>query len=170
MSQSALLADTRFEPTLRDAARHLTGGVSVITAGRDDSLTGLTVSTAISFSIEPPIMLISVNKKSSGFTSILKNGHFCVNILASHQQDVAWRFSGADGIKGPDRYLGQSWTRLKTGALALDGALANIDCEVDDVVERYSHGLFFGAVRAVRVNDTTSPQLVYLRGSYGSYP
>jgi len=153
----------------RDALRHLTGGVSVITAGTGADATGLTVTTAHSLSIEPAVMIISVNRKSSGYYAISRHRHFCVNVLADGQLEVAQNFSGVGGIKGGDRYKGQSWSTLYSGALALDGALANIDCEVTDLIDKYSHGLFLGEVRAVRVADARQPQLVYQHGSYGSY-
>src|SRR5450631_1161768 len=94
------------QPRLRDAMRHLTGGVSVITAGVGDTRTGLTVTTAYSLSTEPPLMVISVNRNSSSYPVIRQHQHFCVNILSAEQRSVAERFSGVGGIKGQARYLG----------------------------------------------------------------
>jgi flavin reductase (DIM6/NTAB) family NADH-FMN oxidoreductase RutF len=160
----------RVGASLKDAMRHLTGGVSVITAGEGDARTGLTVTTAHSLSMDPALMIISVNRSSSGYGVISAHGHFCVNVLGDDQKAVAERFSGIGGIKGKDRYQGESWTQLETGALALNGALANIDCEVTDAIDRYSHGLFIGLVKAVRVSALRRPQLVYQHGAYGAYP
>jgi flavin reductase (DIM6/NTAB) family NADH-FMN oxidoreductase RutF len=157
------------QPGLRDAMRHLTGGVSVITAGVDDTRTGLTVTTAYSLSTEPPLMVISVNRNSSSYPVISQHQHFCVNILSSEHRSVAERFSGVGGIKGQARYLGQSWSKLESGALALDGALANIDCAVEELIERHSHGLFLGRVLSVRLSETPGPQLIYQHGNYGAY-
>ena len=155
---------------LKGAMRHLTGGVSVITAGIGEDVTGLTVTTAHSLSMDPPVMIISVNRNSSGYAAITKHRHFCVNILSAGQRDVAERFSGFGGIKGRERYQGSTWSVLATGALALDGALASIDCEVTDVINRYSHGLFLGEVRQVRLADPGAAQLVYRNGAYGIHP
>jgi 3-hydroxy-9,10-secoandrosta-1,3,5(10)-triene-9,17-dione monooxygenase reductase component len=157
-------------PNIKEAMRHLAGGVSVITAGSGDDRTGLTVTTAHSLSVEPPIMIISVNRKSSGYSAIRDNGHFCVNVLADHQRHVAERFSGVGGIKGKERYNGSNWSVLSTGALALDGAIANVDCEVEEVIDRYSHGIFLGLVRQVRLGSTRDSQLVYHRNDYGAHP
>lgn len=156
--------------SLKDAMRHLTGGVSVITAGRAESRTGLTVITAHSLSMDPALMIVSVNRDSSSYAAITGNRHFCVNILDGEQKEVAERFSGKDGIRGRDRYEGQSWSVLATGALALDGALANIDCALTDTIERHSHALFIGEAKAVRVSALRRPQLVYQHGAYGAYP
>jgi flavin reductase (DIM6/NTAB) family NADH-FMN oxidoreductase RutF len=157
-------------PDIKEAMRHLTGGISVITSGVDDDRTGLTVTTAHSLSVDPPIMIIGVNRKSSGYSTIRKYGNFCVNVLAGHQRQVVERFGGAAGVKGKDRYSGSTWSVLATGALALDGAIANIDCEVNEVIDRYSHGIFLGLVRKVRFGDLLDNQLVYQRNSYGAYP
>lgn len=156
--------------SLKGAMRHLTGGISVITAGIGEEATGLTVTTAHSLSVDPPVMIISVNRNSSGYTAITRHRHFCVNILGAEHRDVAERFSGAGGIKGRDRYQGRNWSVLATGALALDGALASIDCEVSEVIDRHSHGLFFGDVRQIRLVEFGAQQLVYRGGNYGTQP
>jgi flavin reductase (DIM6/NTAB) family NADH-FMN oxidoreductase RutF len=69
-------------------------------------------------------------------------------------------------LKGAERYRDAEWTSLETGASALVGALASIDCDVEHVVRRHSHVLIFGAVRAVRVSSGDA--LVYSHGRYGS--
>jgi flavin reductase (DIM6/NTAB) family NADH-FMN oxidoreductase RutF len=156
--------------SLKGAMRQLAGGITVITAGVGDDVTGLTVTTAHSLSVDPPVMIISVNRNSSGYATISRHRHFCVNILGAEHRDVAERFSGFGGIKGRDRYAGRTWSVLATGALALDGALASIDCEVSEIIDRHSHGLILGEVRQVRLAEAASPQLIYRGGSYGSHP
>jgi flavin reductase (DIM6/NTAB) family NADH-FMN oxidoreductase RutF len=152
---------------LKLAMRHLVGGVSVVTAGLGDERTGATVTSAHSLSMEPETMLISINLSSSTWPAIQKFGHFCVNLLAADQREIADRFAGRGGIKGVERYSGASWHRLVTGAGVLDGALASIDCTVDHVLERHGHALIFGTVRAVVTSS--GPALVYSHGRYGSY-
>ncbi|GGE11287.1 flavin reductase [Aureimonas endophytica] len=155
-------------PALKEAMRHLVGGVSVVTAGLGEERTGATVTTAHSLAVDPETMLVSINLSSSSWPVIRRFGHYCVNLLGSHQQAVADRFAGRGGVKGKDRYLGADWTVLETGAGVLVGALASIDCEVEHVVERHSHALIFGAVRAVSVSG--GEPLVYSHGRYGAYP
>lgn len=170
MSASAVL--TRPSPPsaqehagLKAAMRHLVGGVSVVTAGRGDSRTGATVTSAHSLSMEPETMLVSINLASSTWPAIRDGGHFCVNILRAGQQEIADRFAGRGGLKGAERYQGADWTVLETGALALNGALASIDCEVEHIVERHSHALVFGRVRTVVTGHGAA--LVYSHGRYG---
>lgn len=152
---------------LKQAMRHLVGGVSVVTTGTGEDRTGATVTSAHSLSMEPETMLVSINLSSSTWPVIRRTGHFCVNILAAGQSAIADRFAGRGGLKGAARYEGADWTVLETGALALDGALASIDCTVDHIVERHSHALIFGTVRAVVTGKGQA--LVYSHGSYGAY-
>ena len=152
-------------PQLKEAMRHLAGGVSVVTAGTGDERTGATVTSAHSLSVEPETMVVSINLSSSTWPVIRRFGHFCVNLLADHQQEVADRFAGRGGVKGADRYLGAEWQTLETGAGALIGALASVDCEVDEIIERHSHALILGAVRSVVVSG--GHPLVYSHGRYG---
>lgn len=152
---------------LKQAMRHLVGAVCVVTAGIGEDRTGATVTSAHSLSIEPETMLVSINLSSSTWPVIRRHGHFCVNVLAADQQAIADRFAGRGGIKGKARYDAAEWRVLETGALALDGALASIDCHVEEVVERHSHALIFGAVRAVVTGDGDA--LVYSHGRYGTH-
>lgn len=165
--RASLLSEApRAELGLKAAMRHLVGAVSVVTAGIDDDRTGATVTSAHSLSVEPETMLVSINLSSSTWPVIERYGHFCVNILEAGQIDVADRFAGRGGLKGVDRYRDAEWTVLETGASALVGAIASVDCEVEHIVKRHSHALIFGAVRAVR----TAPgdALVYSHGRYGT--
>ncbi|KQT86103.1 flavin reductase family protein [Aurantimonas sp. Leaf443] len=155
-------------PGLKRAMRQLVGAVCVVTAGREGARTGATVTSAHSLSVDPETMLVSINRSSSTWPVIAATGAFCVNLLAADQQDVADRFAGRGGLKGEQRYEGADWRALATGSGALVGALASIDCEVDHVVERYSHALIFGAVRAVVLGETR-PALLYAQGRYGAF-
>ncbi|WP_427024950.1 flavin reductase family protein [Aureimonas ureilytica] len=153
--------------TLKEALRRFTGAVCVVTSGEGDARTGATVTTAHSLSLDPPTMLVSVNRASSTFAAIERSGTFCVNLLSADRQDVAERFSGFTGHQGAARYEGADWLDLSTGAAALVDALAAIDCRVDKVVHYGSHALFFGAVETVLIGGER-PSLLYGRGAYAS--
>lgn len=154
--------------SLKDAMRRMIGGVAVITAGIGEDRTGMTATSAISLSVDPPTMLITVNRSSSTWTTITRRRHFCVNILHADQADVAARFAGFGGVKGKDRYDGADWLAMGSGALGLVGALAVIDCDVEEIIERHSHGIVLGAVRDVRGEIGDGEGLVYGRGRFGA--
>ena len=152
--------------SVKRALRSLAGGVSVITAGQGDDRTGATVTSASGLSMDPPTMIVNINKGSSSWPVIRRFGHFCVNILSDDQQAIADRFAGVGGIKGTARYEGADWTSLISGAPVLPSALAAIDCEVEEIIERHSHAIILG--RALAVLSGTGEALIYHNGGYGS--
>ena len=149
----------------RNAMRQLTGGVSVITAGRGRDISGMTVTSVSSLSVDPPALIVSINRESSSWPLVKRYGFFGVNILTSDQIDIAERFTGKGGLKGADRFAGARWTTRASGVPLLVGALAAIDCEVEDIVERHSHAIIIGRVLDVAVSARTAA-LAYWQGRY----
>ena len=149
----------------RNAMRQLTGGVSVITAGKGRDISGMTVTSVSSLSVEPASLIVSLNRESSSWPLVKRYGFFGVNILTSDQVDIAERFTGKGGLKGADRFAGAQWTTRASGVPLLADALAAIDCEVEDVVERHSHAIVIGRVLDVAVSARTAA-LAYWQGRY----
>ena len=149
----------------RGAMRQLTGGVSVITAGRGKDISGMTVTSVSSLSIEPASLIVSINREASSWPLITRYRHFGVNILASDQIDIAERFTGKGGLKGAARFGGAEWVTRVSGVPLLVGALAAIDCEVEDIVERHSHAIVIGRVVDLQLSARTAA-LAYWHGQY----
>jgi flavin reductase (DIM6/NTAB) family NADH-FMN oxidoreductase RutF len=149
----------------RGAMRHLTGGVSIITAGRGKDISGMTVTSVTSLSVDPPTLIVSVNRDASSFPLIGRFGAFGVNILTADQLDIAERFAGRGGLKGVDRFSGAEWVAGVSGVPLLVGALTALDCEVEEILERHSHGIVIGRVRGIR-NSMRSAALAYWHGQY----
>lgn len=160
------LAASVAAPRLVDAMRRVESSVAIVTAGRGRDRRGATITTAISLSIRPETMLISLNLLSATCQTIRCRRHFCVNFLKSGQRNVAERFSGASGVQGAERYETLQWYTLETGAPALHGALVSIDCWVEEIVGRHSHAMILGEVAAVALSPTASKPLTYSQGSY----
>jgi flavin reductase (DIM6/NTAB) family NADH-FMN oxidoreductase RutF len=87
----------------RGAMRHLVGGVSVITSGHGSEITGMTVTSVSSLSLDPPSLIVSINRASSTWPVLERYGVFGVNVLTADQLDIAERFSGKNGLKGAER-------------------------------------------------------------------
>ena len=149
----------------RGAMRHLVGAVSVITAGRGSDITGMTVTSVSSLSIDPPTLIVSINRESSTWPVLKRYGVFGVNVLTSDQIDIAERFSGQNGLKGRERFVGGEWVARGPSAPLLVGASAAIDCEVEDVIERHSHAIVIGRVRDLTLSKNES-SLAYWHGRY----
>ena len=149
----------------RGAMRQLTGGVSVITAGRGRDISGMTVTSVSSLSVEPATLIVSINREASSWPLVKRYGFFGVNILTSDQLDIAERFTGKGGLKGAARFAGAEWTTRVSGVPLLVGALAAIDCEVEDIIERHSHAIVIGRVLDLQLSTRTAA-LAYWQGQY----
>ena len=125
----------------------------------------MTVTSVASLSVEPPALIVGVNRASSSWPLIRRHGFFGVNILNADQLDIAERFTGKDGLKGAARFAGAEWLTRASGVPLLAGALAAIDCEVEEVVERHSHAIVIGRVLDLQVSPRTAA-LAYWHGQY----
>ncbi len=155
--------------SFRRAMRQLAGGISAITVGHGDERTGMTVTSVSSLSDDPPSLTFSINQSSSSWPVLLRRRAFAVNVLSPAQLAVADRFSGRNGVKGLARYEGAGWTELVTGTPVLREALAVLDCEVEDVLERFGSAVVIGRIVATSVSgeEDVREALTYWRGTYG---
>jgi flavin reductase (DIM6/NTAB) family NADH-FMN oxidoreductase RutF len=149
----------------RGAMRHLAGGVSVITVGRGRDITGMTVTSVSSLSVDPPTVIVSINRESSSWPLLKRHGFFGINILTADQIDIAERFTGKGGLKGADRFAGAQWTTRVSGVPLLVGALSTIDCAAEDIIERHSHAIVVGRVLDIQASRRTAA-LAYWQGRY----
>jgi flavin reductase (DIM6/NTAB) family NADH-FMN oxidoreductase RutF len=161
-----LMTDTAVSSAdYRGAMRHLAGGVSVITAGRGGDITGMTVTSVMSLSVDPPTLLVGINREASSFALIRRHGAFGVNILNADQVAVAERFAGKGGLKGAERFAEADWVTSVSGVPLLADALSAFDCEVEEILERHSHGIVIGRVRHISAS-TRHAGLAYWHGQY----
>ncbi|HBT32462.1 MAG TPA: flavin reductase [Pusillimonas sp.] len=160
--------DTTLNQEFRAAMRQLAGGVSVITAAHGNDRTGLTATSVVSISMNPPELFISVNQSSSSWPVIEKSGKFGINVLQQDQQIVAEHFSGKGGRKGAERYADDDWYQTPDGVWLSNRALAAFACDVDKVWMHREHALIAGLVTRIDVHAGQQP-LTYWHGHYGSF-
>jgi flavin reductase (DIM6/NTAB) family NADH-FMN oxidoreductase RutF len=151
--------------SFRAAMRELAGGVAVVTVGKDQDITGFTATSVSSLCAHPPRLLVCVDRSSASWLALQRYPYFGVNLLRDQERVVANRFAGRDGLTGPARYSGARWTTMLTGTPVLENALASLDCEVEEMLPRYDHGIVIGRVRAVSIRPGSLP-LVYWQGDY----
>ena len=151
----------------RDAMRAFVGNCSLITTGSGAAATGLIVTSAISLSTEPPLLLACINRSSSSWPVLKETGIFGWSSLGAAHQPVAERFSGFGGIKGPARYEGADWETAVTGSRLLVGAPTAFDCTVEEMIDRATHSILIGRVQAIRTTPDAGA-LIYWNGAYRS--
>lgn len=149
----------------RDAMRAFVGNCSVITVGDGDDASGLVVTSAISLSADPPLLLACVNRSASSHPLLARYGRFGWSSLGAGHQKVAERFSGFGGVKGPARYEGAEWETAVTGAQLLKGAPTAFDCTLEEVIDRATHSIVIGRVRAIRTAPGAGA-LIYWNGGF----
>jgi flavin reductase (DIM6/NTAB) family NADH-FMN oxidoreductase RutF len=149
----------------RNAMRSLAGGVSIMTVGSGNDLSGMTVTSVSSLSVEPATLIVSINRESSSWRLVQDHGTFGISILSADHVELAERFSGIGGLKGMERFAGSEWISLASGVPLLSDALAAFDCEVEHVVERHSHAIVIGRVLDLQMSPG-KPALAYWQGQY----
>jgi flavin reductase (DIM6/NTAB) family NADH-FMN oxidoreductase RutF len=149
----------------RSAMRHLASGVSLITTGQGEERTGLTATSVSSLSMEPPSLVVCINRTSTTLKAMRENRVFGVNFLAAGHREVADRFAGRGNVTGAARYQGSEWITLVTGAPLLADALAAIDCTIGTIMEWSTHVLVIGRAEAIH-QPGGGQALVHWRCSY----
>lgn len=152
--------------SFRDAMRAFVGNCSVLTVGQGEQATGLIVTSSISLSADPPLILACVNRSSSSWPHFTPDAVFGWSSLGAAHQGVAERFSGFGGVKGADRYAGADWATVE-GAQLLSGAPSAFSCTVEEMIDRATHSIVIGRVRAIR-STADAGALIYWNGQYRS--
>lgn len=155
--------DFALADSFRDAMSLLAGTVAVITAGEGERRRGLTATAVCSVSVQPPTMLVCVNRFGEAHKAIADAGSFCVNLLSEADQPVADAFAGRSGKQGAAKFDDAGWKQMRSGSPTLESAMVGLDCEVVEMVEAHTHTVFFGAVREVRRGSGTTPLLHFAR-------
>ncbi len=142
--------------------RRLSASVSLITVATPAGRNGMTGTAVCSVSVEPPILLVSVNRSASIHDQIEATGRFGVNILRPRHRALADRFSSGDS--GEARFAVGRWIMGESGAPLLEDALASFACEILRTVVIETHSVFFG--RVVEVRAAEGSPLLYGGGQY----
>jgi flavin reductase (DIM6/NTAB) family NADH-FMN oxidoreductase RutF len=138
-------------------------GVSIITTRYEGIDYGLTASAVTSLSLDPPMLLICVNKASNTQKAIAEAQVFAVNILREDQSELARRFAGSH----PDKFAGMSISDGELGVPLLDDMLATIECRVTEIVSGGTHSIFLAEVQTAQAAE--GMPLTYFRGRMGRF-
>ncbi len=153
----------------KQGMRSLVGAVTVVAAqGHEGMAVGLTATAVCSLSVEPPSLLVCVNRSSSIAPALREGVEFSVNVLADDQLDVAQAFGGQAGVRGPNRFAFGHWVRSEHDVPLLVGARVSFECQVAQVMDWSSHHIVIGRVGDVHLGPEGSKALVYGDGQYKS--
>ena len=145
----------------RGALGRFASSVSVVTSKcSDGELRAITVSAFSSLSLNPPLILICIDNRSSLVEHLIADCSFAVNILGEDQEILSRRFAS----KEPNRFAGVGYKEGVSGSPLLDHALATLECKVVHNYAGGDHTIVVGEVEATSVTD--SKPLLYFRGGY----
>lgn len=146
---------------LRRVMGHFATGVTVITTrSKDGKPYGLTANAFTSVSLDPPLLLVSVDKKAESYPYFEESGVFTVNILADDQESLSRRFA----VSGGPKFEGVAYRAGANGAAILDGALAYIECKLAATYPGGDHTLYLGEVQ--EAGTVEGKPLLFFRGGY----
>ena len=147
--------DARF----RQAMGHFASGVTVVTTAAGSELYGMTVSSFSSLSLNPPLILICIDKSVPSHDILKHAGCFVVNILEERQEHLSRRFA----TTATDKFKGVAWHTGNLGLPVLATTLAAIECRLRDALDGGDHTIFIGEVVDAEVREG-APLLYYRRG------
>jgi flavin reductase (DIM6/NTAB) family NADH-FMN oxidoreductase RutF len=156
------MKDSELKKEFLDSMRGVASTVNVISSQYEDVKHAMTASSVVSLSLDPPSMLVCVNKKASIHQTLEKEKFFCINILSKDQMDLANLCSSAGNEDS--RFNSEEWS-LSKGIPYNTESSANIFCRCFDSFSYTSHTVFFGEVVEVINNNKEGP-LMYGGGKY----
>ncbi len=139
-------------------------GVSVVTAQGTDGPAGFLGLSATHVCADPPLMLVSIDRKTSALGAVLESRHFAINYLPAGSEALANAFGGRSDAKGAERFEVGKWRALTTGAPVFADAVGAIDCQLEETIER--HGVVIAIGRVVDFLRGESEPLIFFRGGY----
>jgi flavin reductase (DIM6/NTAB) family NADH-FMN oxidoreductase RutF len=156
MSSAAVSSDL-----FRRACALFPTGVAVLTTrALDGTPHGLTVNAFCSLSLNPPLVLVAVDRASRLLQVFERSGHFAINFLALAQRDLSVRFSEIP----EGRFSGVPWLPGAEGAPIIEGIIGSIECRTTQIVDAGDHRALIGEVIAAHIGE--GEPLVFFRSAY----
>jgi len=151
---------------LRIGLRGLAKAVTVIGCRHGPTRYAMTATAVNEVSMDPPSMLICVNRRASLFAALSDGAHFSINILQASQAEISALCSGK--ARGEARFAVGSWRNSPLGPPYLLEAQSSFVCRNVSKLEFGTHGIFVGQVEQVHLREQNDP-LVYMDGRYGAF-
>ena len=150
-----------FDPMLqRQIMGRFATGVTVVTTRYGDQISGMTANAVMSLSLDPPLIVVSVDCKSNMHGHLTEGQCYAINVLKHDQEDLSRRFAKP----GPKDFSDLKLTVAETGAPIFVDALAYVDCRVVEVARAGDHDMFIGEPVAGQAHD--GQPLIFYSGQY----
>ena len=140
--------------------RQFITGVTVVTTKEGDKPKGLAANSYCSVSLEPPLVLVCVQKTSSTYPALFSSSHLGINILGADQRATVGVFAS----KAADKFAELDWHDGPNGSPLIDGSAASLEAEIQERFQAKTHTVFICRVRHAEVDDTAP--MVYKAGHF----
>ena len=142
-------------------------GVTLVTVRDGDELRCITANSFTSVSLDPPLVLVCLDNRTTTRQLIERGRGFAVNILSQEQQAISDRFAGKWDMKNGHPLDDLDWEPAPaSGAPLLAGAIGHVDCTLEQTVEAGDHTIFIGRVNRVDCSNADAKPLMFYRGRY----
>ena len=150
---------------IRDIMAHFATGVTVVTT-RDGagSPFGLTVNAFTSLSLNPPLVVVCIDKAAQCYSCFEESKVFAVNVLSEDQEELSRRFA----TKGIEKFGEIKWHRGENNVPLLDGSIGTIECKIVNSYEGGDHTIYLGEI--VSAKATEDRPLLFFKGKYHRLP
>jgi flavin reductase (DIM6/NTAB) family NADH-FMN oxidoreductase RutF len=161
MSGTAASDDIAY--AFRQAMRRLAATVTIVSTARMGQRSGMTATAVTSLSVQPPALLVCVNRSASLHADLSLGARFCVNILGHAHGELSAAFGGQTEPEG--RFAQGAWQDDPWEVPYLSDAPANVFCIVARMIDYGTHSIVIGSVYAAREGEGAHP-LIYGNGRY----
>jgi flavin reductase (DIM6/NTAB) family NADH-FMN oxidoreductase RutF len=148
------------------ALRRLASAVAVVTCRDGERRHAMTATAVNAMSMQPPSMIVCVNRSTAFHAAISGADTFAINILHRGQVQISMGCGGK--VRGEDRFHSAAWAE-ENGVPVLPDAQASIVCAKRDRFDYGSHTIFLGRVTSVGIHGGVDP-LIYVDGHYAGLP
>jgi len=146
----------------RDALGCFATGLTVVTTTDGEGRpVGFTANSFNAVSLNPPLVLFSLDRSARCLADFVASAHFAVNVLREDQRRLSDQFASSTG----DRWAGVDYVAGRSGCPILPDAIANFDCRVHRTYDGGDHLIFVGEVLQLACDFSARP-LLYCRGTY----
>ena len=155
------------DETFKELMKRFASGVTLITFENEGILSGLTVSSFCSLSMNPPLILICIDKKIPSHNSLKKGASFGVNICTSEQGKLAWDFANSN-IDKNELILSLNHRMTDDKVPLLNDCLASMECTLKNTYEGGDHTIFVGQIESGNFREKSDP-LIYYKSGRGNF-
>lgn len=147
----------------KSAMRRLAASVAIVVAKGENGPVGIAATSITSLTVDPPAVLVCVNRAASLHALLVPTAPLSVNLLSHDQREVSAAFGG--GLPNSERFAVGDWQETPAGVPQLRGAQANLTCVIDAMLAYGTHSIVIARVLSATVSDEVAP-LIYQDGGY----